>query len=299
MPMQESSRHGGDRLAQSVNLHSDNTPHTDWAVYQRNVPWWLRKALEIALESTEDLATKRQREFARASLMKTAQWALDCRSEIPSKTQFLLVHRNNLRSMIESVFAFRSRLEEGFRDFPSHVWRNRRLLSRTAVGIDTDRRIPQNWLPPKLVLTSPPYFGVHIVYHRWQIQGRRETPAAYWLAGCRDGHGGAYYTFGDRRRKNMDTYLRFLRDCFASIVGLLGENSVVVQLVACSNPKTQLPAYLKTMRAVGLEETDMRELAKRDHRIWRTVPNRKWYADLKGNLSASKEFLLIHRRAGR
>lgn len=287
----------GDYLVQSANLRSDIPRHTDWAAYQRNLPWWLRKTLEMALNSIESLATERQRQFGRCSLLKTAQWALDCRSEIPSKLQFLSVHRDNLQNMIDSTLGFRARLREVSEAFPSHVWRHRRLLTRTAAGIDRDRRIPVDWLPPKLVLTSPPYFGVHIRYHRWQVQGRRETPAPYWLAGCTDGHGEAYYTFGDRKRKDIDIYLQFLRDSFTSITALLDKHSVVVQLVGFSNPGTQLRAYLEIVRDVGLEEIDIKELTKQDNRIWRTVPSRKWYADLNGNLSTSKEVLLIHRKA--
>lgn len=284
-------------LPNFVNLHAGSSRHTDWAAFQKHLPWWLRKTLEMALDSVDALATARQRQFARCSLIKTAQWALDCRSEIPTKTQFLSVHRANLCSMLDGAVAFRGSLQERFGHFPSHVWRNRRLLSRTAVGIDTDGRVPRDWMPPKLVLTSPPYFGIHILYHRWQVQGRRETPAAYWLAGCRDGRGEAYYTFGNRKRKEMDTYLGILGECFASIVALLGKDSIVVQLVAFSNPEAQLPAYLDTMQCAGLEEIRIKEFARRGKRIWRTVPNRKWYADLKGNLSASKEVLLIHRKA--
>lgn len=170
------------KLTYSINLHSNNKSHKDWVSYQRNIPWWLRKTLEMALDSVKNLATEKQRQFARCSLLKTAQWALDCRSEIPIKEEFVSALNDNLRSMIENVFAFRSRLQEGFEDSPSNVWRYRRLLSRSSVGIEKDRRIPKDWLPPKLVLTSPPYFGVHIRYHRWQVQGRRETPAPYWIS---------------------------------------------------------------------------------------------------------------------
>ena len=286
-------------LAVSINLHLDNRPHGDWGNYQRNLPWWLRKTLEVALDSVESLETKRQRQFARCSLVRTAQWALDCRSEIPRKAQFLSAHYNNLKSMIESVLAFRTRLRKGFKDSPSRIWQNRRLLSRTASGIDTDARIPKNWMPPKLVLTSPPYFGVHIRYHRWQVQGRKETPAPYWLAGCRDGHGEAYYTFGSRKRKSMDVYLQFLKASFTSIAALLDRDSTVVQLVGFSNPGKQLPAYLEIMRKVGLEEFETKDLTKDDKRIWRTVPNRKWYVELNGDLPTSKEVLLIHRKASR
>jgi hypothetical protein len=95
----------------------------------------------------------------------------------------------------------------------------------------------------------------------------------------------------------MDTYLEILNDCFSSIVTLLGKNSIVVQLVAFSKPEAELPAYLDIMQLAGLEEIRIGEVSGPDNRIWRTVPNRKWYADLKGNLAASKEVLLIHRKA--
>lgn len=38
-------RSWASRLARSINLHSDNSPHEDWRDYQRNLPWWLRKTL--------------------------------------------------------------------------------------------------------------------------------------------------------------------------------------------------------------------------------------------------------------
>jgi hypothetical protein len=168
-------------------------------------------------------------------------------------------------------------------------------LLRPAAGIDRDRRIPQEWLPPRLVLTSPPYFGIHILYHRWQVRGRRETSAPYWLAGCTDGHYGAYYTFGDRSRSVSDVYLPSLRRSFESIAALLGSESIVVQLVGFSDPKSQLPAYKQVMGDVGLEEIDLASLTGRNV-TWRAVPNRKWYTDIRRDAGPSKEILLIHRK---
>jgi len=285
------------RLAGSINLHLDNSPHKDWKDYQLNLPWWLRKTLEIALDSVKPLTTEKQRQFARCSLMKTAQWALDCRSSIPSKEEFLAMHRENFELMVASIETFRTRIHEAFRMPPSAIWQNRRLLVRPAAGIDKDRRIPKSWGTPRLVLTSPPYWGVHILYHRWQVKGRRETPAPYWLAERRDGNGAAYYTFGDRKRKDTETYLGFLKDSFSSIASLLDRESVVIQLVAFSDQRIQLPVYLEAMEDAGFEEAELDGFVKPKNRIWRTVPNRKWYADFKGKLSASREVLLIHRKA--
>ena len=31
--------------------------------------------------------------------------------------------------------------------------------------------------PADLVVTSPPYPGIHMLYHRWQVDGRKETDA--------------------------------------------------------------------------------------------------------------------------
>ena len=53
-------------------------------------------------------------------------------------------------------------------------------ISRSAVGIEEEPEMLRR-LPIKLVLTSPPYPGVHVLYHRWQVQGRRETPAPFWI----------------------------------------------------------------------------------------------------------------------
>src|SRR5947207_12134724 len=58
----------------------------------------------------------------------------------------------------------------------------------------------------KLVVTSPPYPGIHMLYHRWQVDGRRETPAPYWLAGCDDGHTASFYNFAYRSENAADKY---------------------------------------------------------------------------------------------
>jgi hypothetical protein len=53
-------------------------------------------------------------------------------------------------------------------------------LNRSAVGIEFEKCM-QDAGRPKLVLTSPPYPGLHVLYHRWQVKGRRETPAPFWV----------------------------------------------------------------------------------------------------------------------
>jgi DNA modification methylase len=282
-------------MAENGTVRLWDAPPDEWAPYQINTPWWLRRAIGHAILGAKELsANRRQEDFARSVILKTAQWALDCKDATPSSRRFFVALSANAEAMLSALRDFRSRLGDAFQDQPLRALRHRRLIHCDASAIGEHSRVPQAWLPPKLILTSPPYFGVHILYHRWQVQGRRETPAPFWIADSKDGMGGSFYTFGDRQRHTMETYLTRLQACFASIVKTMDKRSKVVQLVAFSNPSAQLEPYLDTMGAAGLHEAG---IAEQQGRFWRTVPNRKWYAKLRGGTPPSQELLLIHRRA--
>jgi hypothetical protein len=153
--------------------------------------------------------------------------------------------------------------------------------------------------PPNLVVTSPPYPGIHVLYHRWQVQGRRETPAPFWIADCRDGQGAAFYTFGDRR-KHDEGYFGRLQSTFAAVRRVVATGCVVAQLVGFARPHEHLPLYLEAMRRAGFEEYDTAGEGRRPsgQEFWRSVPNRKWYNWLRPEINAASEVLLLHRAAG-
>jgi hypothetical protein len=146
---------------------------------------------------------------------------------------------------------------------------------------------------PTLVVTSPPYPAVHILYHRWQVQGRRETPAPYWLASLKDGHAASHYTFGSRSTLGVDNYFRNVQECFGSVRTVVAQNALVVQLVAFSNAESQLPRYLTAMEAAGFAECIASGIG--DDRVWRSVPGRKWYCNLGKEQDSSREVVLFHR----
>jgi hypothetical protein len=73
-----------DLLPGRINLRLNNAPHADWTIYQRNLPVTKRKALEMALDTLPLLGSARRRRFARCTLLKTGQWALDCRLDVPT-----------------------------------------------------------------------------------------------------------------------------------------------------------------------------------------------------------------------
>jgi hypothetical protein len=140
-----------------------------------------------------------------------------------------------------------------------------------------------------LVVTSPPYPGVHVLYHRWQVDGRRETPAPYWIANCNDGEGGSFYNFGDRRESAADKYFAKSLATLKVIRSVMNDGGYMIQLLAFNQPAEHLPRYLENMEAAGFTEVQV------GNRIWRQVPGRKWHARQKGKTNSSKEVVLVHR----
>jgi hypothetical protein len=151
---------------------------------------------------------------------------------------------------------------------------------------------------PNLVITSPPYPGVHVLYHRWQVDGRKEAPLPFLIANKLDGAGESYYTMGDRKYPELRTYFENIKATMSSVAALANKRTVIMQMVAFSEPEWQLPRYLETMEQAGLKEVKLSALRRQgDGRLWRSVPRRRWYSDQRGNTPASQEVVLIHRKA--
>jgi hypothetical protein len=147
----------------------------------------------------------------------------------------------------------------------------------------------------RLVVTSPPYPGIHILYHRWQVDGRKETPAPYWIANCLDGQGASYYTFGSREFRENDSYFEGSLRTLRAVREVMHDKATFVQMIAFSDAKKQLPRYLANMEAAGFREL---RLDGRNHRrIWRFVPRRSWHADYHGHAGGTREAVLVHKSA--
>jgi hypothetical protein len=173
------------------------------------------------------------------------------------------------------------------------------ILHRNAAGLEDDPRL-KDVQAPKLVVTSPPYPGVHVLYHRWQVDGRKEAPLPFMIANKLDSAGSSYYTMGDRKYPQLRTYFDNIRATMSSVAALADKRTVIVQMVAFSEPSWQLPRYLETMEDAGLREVHLSTLQNEpDSRLWRTVPSRRWYSDQRGDTPASQEVVLFHRKRER
>jgi hypothetical protein len=271
--------------------------HEEWreAGYQRNLPWRVRKAAEQALNRAARLPAHMQG-IARCIVLRTIQWAADGKKRFPSMPEVREQLINFAVSATDGAKELTDRVREVSGDKPA-------MIEAFKAGAEDITTVPSALLkksPPKLVVTSPPYPGVHVIYHRWQIGGGKESPAPFWIANCQDGQGCAYYTFGDRRKQNHeDEYFTRLQAAFAEVREVLAPGAVVVQLVGFGKPQEHLARYQRAMAAAGFEEYDAEQEGHRPTKFWRSVPNRKWYTWLRPDTKQAAEVLLIHRATGR
>jgi len=240
---------------------------------------YLKRIIATALTSITMLPSERAQNFARCAILNAAQGALDGRRGNTTTAEF----RDRLQADVH-------RMLQGVRDYESAIEDVRAadiFLANADAAHLTDLPIFASGRRARLVVTSPPYPGVHVLYHRWQIDGRRESPAPYWIANRPDGQGASYYAFSSR--DNVDGYFASALRTLQGTRAVMETGGIIVQLIAFNNPRTQLRRYLETMIAAGFEEVRWRR-----NRVWRGVPNRKWHAAVQGHTSSAREVLLVH-----
>jgi len=269
--------------------------HTEWHEmgYQDNMPWRFRKIAEQAINNATSLLEGAVLQAARCIVLKTVQWAVDCKKFLPTAEHFRRKIVEDTAIVINGLRSYRQQVE-------SNCGRRCRIeIHHAATDAITD--VKSELLQkrrPKLVVTSPPYPGVHVLYHRWQVLGRRETAAPYWITESNDGQGASFYTFCDRRsRKHDELYFERLQKCYSELRKVVSDDCVVAQLVGFCRPDEQLPLYLNAMTMAGFEEFDFEKAGHRRDRedFWRAVPNRKFYVWLRDSTQQTKEILLLHR----
>jgi hypothetical protein len=284
-------------LATNLNVRSCAPSFDDWAVegYFKDLggpgTWRLRKIVGLALATLprgRPLAAR----FCRCVVLRTAQWALDMRSVLPSATEFRSTLVQNGSTMLHVMESFAVSVRGNPR--PVVVDAGLPGLAKELKG----RGCPM----PTLVVTSPPYPGVYVNYHRWKLWGRREIPALYWIANTRDGNGLAHYTMSARAEPTLRVYFDRLRKAFGDLATIVGPNALVVQMVGFNDPSEQLPRYLETMGEAGFREVEIDGLSNStDGRLWRSVPGRRWWAEATARKRTvphtAHEVVLIHRLA--
>ena len=257
----------------------------------RNMPSKVVPFFETAKQLVNCLEVRRRRRFAQCALVRVGQWALDARTSTPSVPELCDELEKRVEQMIRGLGEFVASAKKSGTN-KNKITSLRQLKAYSAADSRFAYNLGRKEIQPKLVITSPPYPGVHVLYHRWQVLGRRETPAPYWITNLRDGHGGSHYTMGSRSVLGVRNYFRNLLASFVNLRRMLSPDAHVVQLVSFSDTDAQLPLYLDTMDATGFREASSGNIQSRQVRL---VPNRRWYNYQGQQNDASKEVLLVHQ----
>lgn len=246
----------------------------------------IKKFLALAIHSCEKLPTRQADLFARCALLNVSQWALNGRKIAPSLSALRAQLTRKSIEMLDASVDFIAHIRSGGFKYEAPY-----LINSSSEHLVSKRPFNKGELVD-LVITSPPYPGVHILYHRWQVDGRKETPAPYWIANCSDGEGGAYYNFGDRKQATQERYFDASLRTLRGIRAVMRPGAKFVQMLAFSDRHRHLPQYLSNMVSAGFRE--LRPSADQHRRIWRRVPGRSWHAELQGETSSSREVVLLH-----
>jgi hypothetical protein len=258
-----------------------------------NAPRAVVEALAPFVISAAALPRAEQRDAARAVLLHVGQWAIDGRSEPVDATKAVEAIKPTLEGLLSGL----TELAEGAREHqlrPSDLPRRRAMFCGATQTVAAARQTNRLVGRASLALTSPPYPGVHVLYHRWQARGGVETPMPYWLAESTDGHGYKHYTMGGRSRIGERAYFSQVELAWSSVRRLLVPGAMVVQLVSFLRPDEQLPKYLLAMEAAGYRHRP--DLEPGD---WRQVPNRRWYTNVSARPEAAHETLVVHQSVSR
>lgn len=281
-------------VASAIQMHNPEPQFEDWAQlgYFRNMGsknrWRLRKSIAQAVAAIERLEDPIHETLARCAVLRTAHWALDGRKKLPTTQEFRRMLESNAALIARGALALYAATVE-FRDFAPEV------LNRSIIGVDEDVSLKAAGAP-RLIVTSPPYPGVHMLYHRWQVDGRKESPAPFFIANALDGSGETYYTMGGRGKPGLPTYFSQLDAGLRSLGSIADRSTMLVQVVAFAEPEWQLDRYLSVAADAGWDELFLPLLrGEDDGRLWRSVPNRKWHATRRGQTGGSREVVLFHR----
>lgn len=272
---------------------AEDYPSLEIDELKRHFPKRFLHSLDAFLESIDCLKSQNSKRLARLTMLKVYQSSLSSRDGYPSNKELRQKLGVELEKILLGLEKFLNAcLESGFKK--QEISSSRKLLNRSSIGIENDNKIKELLGKPRLVFTSPPYPGVHVLYNKWQIASRKETFLPYYISGVNDSQPEAYYTLGGRSKAGVVKYFDLITKSFMSISRVIHPKAVVAQLVGFSDTNIQLPLYLKAMRDAGYKE--IFPLSQDGRRLWRDVPNRKWYANNRDDWDASKEVLLFHTR---
>lgn len=263
-------------------------------IYFSNVPKVVEDSTRKIFSAIRELPSKRLQTFAKGALLRLGQLEIEQRLSVTDSSHAQRIFKQVLNMNIEQSLKLHLELEHGAIDFiPSTHIHN---------GNATEPGIIDAWNSGSkqfsLVLTSPPYPERHILYHKWQVNGRSETRLPYWIIESNQIESEPFYTMSSRDSSaSLEIYISNMMLAFENINQVMKKNGVFVQVLAFSDLKQQLPLYLAAMNETGFEEIRNIDRSSHDGRLWREVPNRRWFNRVESRQLRCKEVVLFHRKS--
>jgi len=260
-----------------INFQINNNLHC------RKTTWLLNKLKDEAnLQSNHQV-----RAICNLIMLSVGKRCYDCRIEPLNPSKLIKTFDKISQLIVKSLYEYSNQC---FRVSPNiDIEDDIKIFCENALNLPKliEKKYVKNI---KLVLTSPPYPGIHILYHRWQIKGRRQTSLPFNLLHLNDGFPTSYYTLGSASKKGYEFYFENISKIFSGLREIITENTIIAQVVSFKDPEWQLPMYKNAMNEAGYYEFYLRNNKK--DLITREVPNRKWYTNL--NDKKTIEYILFH-----
>jgi len=257
-------------------------------IFFKNAPDVLVHFSIMLGERIETLKKENCRIFAKGALLRLAQIHVEHRGGKASMSSLLAEYRALLSQFLNEAISYRAILQQ--HEFvPNMRLHAGDFADEKFVGtLELEERFA-------LAVTSPPYPQKHILYNKWQFRGRAETRLPYWIIGSGQVETPSFYTMGSRDAEfSLEVYLSHMFNVFVNANRLLKKGGLFVQMVAFSDKKRQFFPYQQAMAEAGFEEVRNVHPSSYDGRLWRDVPNRRWYNRI-GD-SGCKEVVLFHRK---
>lgn len=255
---------------------------------------WRHLRLISALIESAEVQSPTHARLTRQVLLRASQWAFDLRTSTPTFGEFSDFLKKSCREVLVTCHAFREYMDEEW----GAGWR--RLMPEIFTGQTSDvttKRLTNYVGKIDAIVTSPPYPGVHVLYGRWQVQGRRETDLPMWLIGKSPTLKEGDYTLHARRGADNGKYFELLHESMTGCHQVLRSGGYMIQMVGFNKPATQLSQYLDAVKSAGFKEVTSKNLASHvDNRLWREVPGRRWYAsNAPSARNTKREVVLVFR----
>jgi hypothetical protein len=258
-----------------------------WPAEHENDPEF--RELFRVLETFVTMANQLRGETAKLLQMialSAGQWAIDGRRE-PVSPERLIERMRLLGSTVPRLIAFWNQsLNE---TWGGSEWRSEVKLFKGDTSDQLLNIASESNQRFDLAISSPPYVGVHVLYAKWQLRGRKETHLPAFILGASP-KPESFLTMGTRKGGEAEYFERMGRVA-EGLSLVMKPGSALVQLVGFNKSTTQLPKYIELFEVHGFSRILPPNVEQTD--LSRDVPSRKWHANHMGELDTKKEHLLV------